>query len=95
MIPKSTLDIITRKTLEELLNKSPGDLTPNEIAFLHARSAYLNDNELEAIPDIQEVEVIGGGDFLASTREEKIINPDNTPDPLIDPKRKAKRKYLN
>ena len=58
MISKSTLDPATKKMLDELLNKSPKDLTPDEIAFLLARRDYLNDNEMKAIPVIQEAEVI-------------------------------------
>jgi len=52
MIAKNTLDSITLKYLETLLNKNPEDLVPDEITFLHARSAYLNKSELESLPKI-------------------------------------------
>jgi len=58
MIAKKTLDPATRTMLEELLGKSAKDLTSDEIAFLHARSPYLTDKEIAAIPEIQKAEVI-------------------------------------
>lgn len=54
MIAKNTLDPITLKYLETLLNKNPEDLVPDEIAFLHARSDYLNKSELESLPKMVE-----------------------------------------
>jgi len=54
MIAKNTLDPITLKYLETLLNKNPEDLVPDEIAFLHARSVYLNKSELESLPKMVE-----------------------------------------
>lgn len=54
MIAKNTLDPVTLKYLETLLNNNPEDLVPDEIAFLHARSAYLNKSELESLPKMVE-----------------------------------------
>lgn len=58
MIAKSTLEPDTKKYLEELLNKSAKDLTPDEIAFLHARSPYLTEREIASIPKIEEAEIV-------------------------------------
>lgn len=54
MIAKNTLDTVTFKYLETLLNKNPEDLVQDEIAFLYARSAYLNKSELESLPKVVE-----------------------------------------
>lgn len=58
MIAKNTLEPDTKKYLEELLNKNPKDLIPDEIAFLEARKDYLTESEIKNIPKIEEVEVV-------------------------------------
>jgi hypothetical protein len=58
MIAKNTLESDTKKYLEELLNKNPRDLIPDEIAFLKARKDYLTESEIKNIPKIEEVEVV-------------------------------------
>ena len=89
MISKSTLDPATKKMLDELLNKSPKDLTPDDIAFLLARRDYLNDNEMKAIPVIEEAEYV-----VNKKKLEKYGDGAVDADDVLEPKKKAKRKYL-
>ncbi len=89
MISKKTLDPATRTMLEELLNKSAKDLTSDEIAFLHARSAYLTDKEIAAIPETQETEYVVNMKKLAKYGDGAVDADD-----VFEPKKKAKRKYL-
>lgn len=55
MISKDTLDVNTKKVLQDLLNKNPKDLLPDEIAILMARRDYLTESELKNIPKVEEV----------------------------------------
>jgi hypothetical protein len=56
MINRKQLPQDVQDMLDKLLNKS--DLTPDEIAFLHARSPYLTESELKSIPKIEEAEIV-------------------------------------
>lgn len=89
MIAKSTLDPDTKKYLEDLLNKSSKDLTPDEIAFLHARSPYLTEREIASIPKIEEAEYV-----VNKKKLEKYGDGAVDADDVLEPKKKAKRKYL-
>lgn len=55
MINRKTLPKDIQEMLDNLLNKSPADLTPDEIGFLKARRDYLNETEIKSIPKIEEV----------------------------------------
>lgn len=58
MISKETLDKETQKVLQKILGKNPGELSPDEIAILWARQAYLTEAEIKNIPKIEEAEIV-------------------------------------
>jgi hypothetical protein len=89
MIAKKTLDPDTLKYLEELLNKSSKDLDADEIAFLIARKEYLTEREIDSIPKIEEVEYVVNKKKLAKYGDGAVDADD-----VLEPKKKAKRKYL-
>lgn len=89
MIAKNTLEPDTKKYLEELLSKSSKDLTPDEIAFLTARKDYLTEREIDSIPKIEEAEYV-----VNKKKLEKYGDGAVDADDILEPKKKAKRKYL-
>lgn len=89
MIAKNTLDPDTKKYLEELLSKSSKDLDADEIAFLTARKDYLTEREIDSIPKIEEAEYV-----VNKKKLEKYGDGAVDADDVLEPKKKAKRKYL-